>query len=109
MTALTEDEQAQLAAGRELAAWFRSYKIRTGYGRPRPSRALAVRSEQVTCPGCVAAGASAEESFLIHADPAPPPPETDWGEADRLLAPGYSREIARVAATPASRREPRGY
>jgi hypothetical protein len=84
-----------------------AFQVRQGR---RPS---AVRSEPVTCPGCLEAGATAEESFLIHADPAPvapPGPRTgaygygDYGaisdEAERLEALGYSRESALYAATP---------
>jgi hypothetical protein len=46
--------------------WMRRYAERHP-GEAVRSRSSAVRSEQpVTCPGCVALGVTAEESFLIH-------------------------------------------
>jgi hypothetical protein len=79
---------------------------------PFARRSVAVRSEPVTCPGCIAVGASAEESFLIHhsdadgqplaAVPDVPPDDTDRraAEAQRLMELGYSWESAHLAAIP---------
>ncbi len=40
---------------------------------PFASRGDAVRSEEVTCPECIAFGITPEQSYLIHADPDAPP------------------------------------
>jgi hypothetical protein len=60
--------------------------------QPRASRPFGYASrggtaDKVTCPDCVAVGASPAESFLLHTDPAPMQP-ADW---DQELA-EYSRE-----------------
>jgi ribonuclease E len=58
-------------------------------GAPRRARrpfagGAAVRSDQpVTCPHCRQAGATPEESFLIHQDPAPARAPAVPGEAER--------------------------
>ena len=69
----------------------------TRAGRPFGA---AARSEPVTCPECLAAGATPEESLLLHLDPAPLPvpavpseAETDWRA--RRHAYSGSREIVR--------------
>jgi hypothetical protein len=72
--------------------------------RPFVSRGgAAVRSEPVTCPGCIAVGATPEQSFWIHhsdadgnplsatAEPVPVPPD----DTDRRTSAGYGREIVR--------------
>jgi hypothetical protein len=72
----------------------------------RAAMAGAVRrSDGVTCPECIKAGATADESFLIHNDPQPMPvPDEDdyqrQGEVDRLMQLGFSAGVARLAATP---------
>ena len=58
---VTRQRMAEAEAGRP-------YRAR----RPFGGRGLAVRSE-VTCAECIQAGATDEESFLIHSDPSPPP------------------------------------
>jgi hypothetical protein len=77
--------------------------MRSG-ARLRPfGRGVIVRSEPVDCADCIAAGATAEESFLIHNDPSPVPVPDD-AEAERLMAAGYSRSTAELAAQPVIRR-----
>ena len=57
-----------------------------GQSQPAPRRrppfasagGIAVRSEQVTCAGCIAVGATPDESFLLHSDPAPVPVPDGW-------------------------------
>ena len=90
---------------------------------------LAVRSEPVTCPDCIAVGATPEQSALIHLDPTPQQCASPAGgpctcfepagqdgrqreklterariareaEVDRLLGLGFSLETAQLAATP---------
>jgi hypothetical protein len=81
-------------------------------GRPKGA-GDAVRSEPVTCPECLKLDATPEESFAIHhsdvdgnvlsAAASRPVPASDASEVDRLMAAGYSPEIARLAQQPAGR------
>jgi hypothetical protein len=84
------------------------------------ARIEAVRAEGQFCPDCAAAGASEEESWMIHHDPlplpvpsGPLPPVPDYAEQraatgyeqeiTRLVSQGFSRETAELAMIPAGR------
>lgn len=73
--------------------------------RPKDRGGVAVRSDQpVTCKDCLKYGATPEQSFLIHSDPAPEPvpaipseEERDWlnslqGQAERRTY-GYAEAV----------------
>ena len=67
--------------------------------RPFARRGGDAGPGEPTCPECIAAGASAEESWMIHNDPAPDPVPDDWEpELDWLTerhAYSRSREVIR--------------
>ena len=89
---------------REFARNTRSALSDAALGRRPKGGGYAVRSDQpVTCPDCIAAGATPDESFLLHNDP-DPVPVPDGAEAERLMAAGYSRSTAELAARPVIRR-----
>jgi hypothetical protein len=88
-------------------AWAEAQAGTARRERPFVSRGgVAARSEPVTCPGCIAVGATPEQSFWIHhsdadgnplasaPDPVPVPPD----DTDRRSAAGYGPEIIRVCA-----------
>lgn len=87
-------EPAGIAAANALAARL------AGPGRPAERRPFAARrgvavrgnTPQVMCVECAKVGASPEESFLIHADPAPVPASFPAADAYR---PAGSRETGR--------------
>jgi hypothetical protein len=87
---LTRQKFADATAGRPSGA-RRPFASRGGATGPEPA-----------CAECRAAGATVDESFLIHNDPHPEPVPDDWepaqAEADRLIRAGYTRETARLAA-----------
>jgi hypothetical protein len=75
------------AAHAEFAAATRAAFAAVQAGTPRPARrpfGNAVRSDQpVTCAMCIKYGATAEQSFLIHADPSPEPAPAVPSEDER--------------------------
>jgi hypothetical protein len=89
-------------AHREFGRNTRTALSGAALGRRPKGGGYAVRSDQpVTCPDCITAGASAEESFLIHSDPSPVPVPDDAErrerEVGRLMGLGYSRNVAETA------------
>jgi hypothetical protein len=104
---VTATVQRAREAHREFGRTTRAALSDAALGRRPKGGGYAVRSEPVTCPECIAAGADSTESFLIHHDPDPVPVPDDAerrSQVDRLLSAGYSRSTAELAARPVIRR-----
>ena len=89
-------EAAQRRAHEAFAAATRHQLAEAATGTPQRERrpfagGVAVRSE-VTCQHCYEVGATAEESFLLHQDPSPPP--VPAGVAPSSAPPRPSRRLA---------------
>jgi hypothetical protein len=104
--------QRATEAHREFSQRTRSARSDAALGRRPKGRGGSIsRGDPVDCAACQAVGADAWESWQIHhedADGNPlsaePVPATGPDEAERLMAAGYSRSTAELAARPVIRR-----
>jgi hypothetical protein len=77
---------------REFARNTRTALSDAALGRRPKGRGYAARSDQpVSCPDCITAGATAEESFLLHNDPSPVPVPDDTERARYASGPEITR------------------
>jgi hypothetical protein len=117
-SAVLDPVEAAVAEARRAHAEFarstRSARSDAALGRRPKGRGGSIsRGEPPECEGCKAVGADAWESWQIHhedADGNPlsaepvPVPDDRGDEAARLMAAGYSRSTAELAARPVIRR-----